>query len=178
MSGHVGQAAVAASCHLPTTITTRCSRPLRVLRRSGSVCLDVINQTWSPMFGKKNGQHTWGSRAPRDPNPLLLPPNLNRRPRRFCSSPPAFLPAPLTSPMLPVRNARFSFTSLTSLILFAHIVRRIAVGLHGASSAIYRWVCHSFGVLNRGAPLFVCHLHGQRWRGPVDHSPLTLHYMI
>ena len=31
---------------------------LLVVCRAGSVCLDVINQTWSPMFGELSGRLT------------------------------------------------------------------------------------------------------------------------
>ena len=34
------------------------SGPIYFILRSGSVCLDVINQNWSPMFGMNNMKHT------------------------------------------------------------------------------------------------------------------------
>ena len=41
-----------------------------LINRSGSVCLDVINQTWSPMFGESL-THVYPSL---DPSSLIIPP--------------------------------------------------------------------------------------------------------
>jgi hypothetical protein len=43
----------------------RAAAPLHSPHRAGSVCLDVINQTWSPMFGEHAPLHLPGPSKPR-----------------------------------------------------------------------------------------------------------------